>query len=266
MKIGIIGTGSMGSAIIKGIINNKLVDSKDIYIFDIDKSKSSKLKEELKINIALDYKDLIENIDILLLAVKPNVSASLFKEINKYLTNELIISIMAGISIKLIEESLGNDKKIVRVMPNTPALVNEAMSLFSVNSNIDDNDLNTISSILNSFGKSLYIDESLMDVATGISGSSPAYVFMMIEAMVDAAVKGGMPRDIAYKVIAQAIMGSAKMVRDLNIHPGVLKDMVTSPKGTTIEALEALEKNNFRYALMEAVDKAILKSRELGKK
>ena len=173
---------------------------------------------------------------------------------------------MAGISIKLIEESLGNDKKIVRVMPNTPALVNEAMSLFSVNSNIDDNDLNTISSILNSFGKSLYIDESLMDVATGISGSSPAYVFMMIEAMADAAVKGGMPRDIAYKVIAQAIMGSAKMVRDLNIHPGVLKDMVTSPKGTTIEALEALEKNNFRYALMEAVDKAILKSRELGKK
>lgn len=266
MKIGIIGSGNMGSAIIKGIVNNKLTDSTNIYVYDKDNSKTTKLKEELGINVSPEPKDLISNIDTLILAVKPNVSMDVFKEIKGYLTNEVIISIMAGITINTIEKSLGSDKKIVRVMPNTPALVNEAMSGFSINKNITDKDLEEVQSILNSFGKAELIDEALMDVVTGISGSSPAYVFIMIEAMADAAVKEGLSRDKAYKFISQAILGSAKMVRDLHIHPGELKDMVTSPAGTTIEGVKALEENNFRYALMEAVKKATKRSRELGKK
>ena len=266
MKIGIIGSGNMGSAIIKGIVNNKLTGSTNIYVYDKDNSKTTKLKEELGINVSPEPKDLISNIDTLILAVKPNVSMDVFKEIKDYLTNEVIISIMAGITINTIEKSLGSDKKIVRVMPNTPALVNEAMSGFSINKNITDKNLEEVQSILNSFGKAELIDEDLMDVVTGISGSSPAYVFIMIEAMADAAVKEGLPRDKAYKFISQAILGSAKMVRDLHIHPGELKDMVTSPAGTTIEGVKALEENNFRYALMEAVKKATKRSRELGKK
>ncbi len=266
MKIGIIGSGNMGSAIIKGIVNNNLTDSTNIYVYDKDSTKTTKLKEELGINVSPIIKDLINNIDILILAVKPNVSRDIFKEIKDYVTNEVIISIMAGITINTIENSLESDKKIVRVMPNTPALVNEAMSGFSINKNITDKDLEEVQSILNSFGKAELIDEALMDVVTGISGSSPAYVFIMIEAMADAAVKEGLSRDKAYKFISQAILGSAKMVRDLHIHPGELKDMVTSPAGTTIEGVKALEENNFRYALMEAVKKATKRSRELGKK
>ena len=144
MKIGIIGSGNMGSAIIKGIVNNNLTDSTNIYVYDKDSTKTTKLKEELGINVSPIIKDLINNIDILILAVKPNVSRDIFKEIKDYVTNEVIISIMAGITINTIENSLESDKKIVRVMPNTPALVNEAMSGFSINKNITDKDLEGI--------------------------------------------------------------------------------------------------------------------------
>lgn len=267
MNIGIIGCGNMGSAIITSMITTNFVASKQVFVYDKATNKANDLKDKLGLHISPDPMALAKKVDILILAVKPNVSQSLLQEIKGSLSSkQLVVSIMAGITIDTLEKELGKDKKIIRVMPNTPALVQAAMSAISANGNVLDSELKTIVTLFQQLGKAEVVDETLMDIVTGISGSSPAYVFMMIEAMADAAVQGGMPRDKAYLFVAQAIMGSAKMVLETNLHPGVLKDMVTSPAGTTIDAVAALEKNGFRNSLIKAVEKATKKSKELGKK
>lgn len=266
MNIGIIGCGNMGSAIINGMIATKFVTVDQVYVYDKATDKTDKLKNKLGIHISPDPMALVKKVDILILAVKPNVSKLVMDEIKGSLSSEqIVVSIMAGVTISTLENYLGDDKKIVRVMPNTPALVQEAMSAVSVNANVGEDDLTTVIRLFHQLGKAEVVDETLMDIVTGISGSSPAYVFMMIEAMADAAVRGGMTRDLAYTFVAQAVMGSAKMVLDTKLHPGELKDMVTSPAGTTIEAVVALEKNGFRNSLMKAVAKATEKSKDLGK-
>lgn len=267
MNIGIIGCGNMGSAIINGIITTNFVSSDQVYVYDKATDKANDLKDKLGLHISPDPMALAKKVDILILAVKPNVSQVVLNEIQGSLSSkQIVVSIMAGITIDTLEKSLGTDKKIVRVMPNTPALVQAAMSALSVNSNVSESDLETVVAMFNQLGKAEVIEEGLMDIVTGISGSSPAYVFMMIEAMADAAVQGGMPREKAYTFVAQAVMGSAKMVLDTKLHPGVLKDMVTSPAGTTIEAVASLEKNGFRHSLIKAIEKATEKSKDLGKK
>lgn len=266
MKIGIIGFGNMGSSIVKGMISGNIIEQKDIFVYDKISEKTQKLNEQEGINVSPCPKHLIDNVDIVILAVKPNTADELFEQIKESITKDhLIISIIAGLKIEKIENKLGKDKKIVRVMPNTPALVLEAMSAISFNSNINDKDKENSIKIFSSFGKAEVVKENLMDIVTGISGSSPAYVFIMIEAMADAAVRGGMPREKAYTFVSQAILGSAKMVLETNTHPAMLKDMVTSPGGTTIEAIKVLEKNGFRNSLMEAIEKATEKSIDLGK-
>lgn len=266
MKIGIIGCGNMGSAIINGIINTNFIKANEVYVCDKNIDKVLELKNELGINVINNPIDLAKQIDILILAVKPNASKKILEEIEVALNkNQIFVSIMAGITINTIEKYIGEDKKIIRIMPNTPALVQEGMSAISVNKNVLKEDSNIVLELFNKLGKAEIVEEKLMDIVTGISGSSPAYVFMMIEAMADAAVKGGMPRDKAYIFVSQAILGSAKMVLDTKLHPGVLKDMVTSPGGTTIEAVESLEKTGFRNSLIKAVNKATDRSKELGK-
>lgn len=266
--IGFIGAGNMGGAIIGGIIKNNLIASDNIFVYDKNKISADKISRDFKVNVLTDVKD-ISNSDIIILAVKPDVIYSVIDNIKKYITNDkIIVSIAAGQSIKKLSDAFGNDTyKIVRVMPNTPALVGEGMSAISLNQEMQKpENKETVSDILRifeSFGKAEIIPEKLMDAVTGVSGSSPAYVFMFIEAMADSAVLSGMPRKQAYTFAAQAVLGSAKMVLEQDKHPGELKDMVCSPGGTTIEAVKVLEDKNFRGAIIDAIDACVKKSKSL---
>ncbi|WP_123053656.1 pyrroline-5-carboxylate reductase [Clostridium sp. JN-1] len=265
--IGFIGSGNMGQAIIGGIVKSGLVESKNIIVSDIDESKIQKVSDKYGVKVTVDSTKLVEKCDIIFLAVKPNVYDTVLNSIEKYVTpDKIIVSIAAGRSIESIEAILGCDKKIIRTMPNTPALVNEGMAGICRNKNVKDEELEFVKSIFESFGKAEIIPEYLIDSVVGISGSSPAYVFMFIEALADAGVMGGMPRDKAYKFAAQAVLGSAKMVLELNKHPGELKDMVCSPAGTTIDAVATLESLGFRSAVIKAAADCIKKSKEMGKK
>lgn len=265
--IGFIGSGNMGQAIIGGIVKSGLVESKNIIVSDIDESKIQKVSDKYGVKVTVDSTKLAEKCDIIFLAVKPNVYNTVLNSIKKYVTpDKIIVSIAAGRSIESIEAILGCDKKIIRTMPNTPALVNEGMAGICRNKNVKDEELEFVKSIFESFGKAEIIPEYLIDSVVGISGSSPAYVFMFIEALADAGVMGGMPRDKAYKFAAQAVLGSAKMVLELNKHPGELKDMVCSPGGTTIDAVATLEALGFRSAVIKAAADCIKKSKEMGKK
>ena len=178
---------------------------------------------------------------------------------------KIVVSIAAGKSISSMENIIGDDKKIIRTMPNTPALVNEGMSALCPNKNIEDEELKIVKGIFDSFGKSEVVGEYLIDSVIGVSGSSPAYVFMFIEAMADAAVVGGMPRKQAYNFAAQSVLGAAKMVLESGKHPGELKDMVCSPGGTTIEAVKVLENEGMRSSVINAVCACIEKSKEMSK-
>lgn len=264
MKLGFIGAGNMGSAIIGGVLASKMIDGRDITVFDKDAAKVKDLSGKYGVNVASNSTECTE-CDIVFLCVKPNVLDSVIKEISSYVNeNTVFVSIAAGQSIAKITESFNNSKvKIVRVMPNTPALVGEGMSAVCVNENVGSTELRSVLDILRCFGRAEVVSENLMDTVTAVSGSSPAYVFMFIEAMADAAVKGGMTRDMAYTFAAQSVLGSAKMVLETGMHPGALKDMVCSPGGTTIDAVAVLEKNGMRNAVIEAMEACIEKSKSM---
>ena len=263
-NIGFIGSGNMGSAMIKGIISSKLIEPGSIYVNDIHKEKLDKLEKNLSVKTNLNVKKVVKNVEVLVLSVKPNVYKKVLLDIKDYLKKDmLIVTIAAGISIDFVENLIGDDKKIIRTMPNTPALVNEGMAALCPNKNIIKKELEEVKSIFESFGKAEVVKESLIDSVIGVSGSSPAYVFKFIEAMADGAVLGGMPRDKAYKFAAQAVLGSAKMVLETDMHPAELKDMVCSPGGTTIEAIASLEKQGFSGTVIEAINKCMDKSKNM---
>ena len=249
MELGIIGAGNMGSSILKGVITSNFLVSDDITVFDLNQEKVENLVKKYDIKASESENELVEKSNILILSVKPK-----------------ILSIAAGVSIDFIEKNIGSDKKVVRTMPNTPAQVMQGMTAVSFNSNIEENEKNVIFKLLNSFGKSVEIEEKLMHVYTGISGSLPAYVYVFIEALADGGVLEGMPRDKAYEIIAQAVLGSAKMMLETKKHPGILKDEVTSPGGTTIAALKVLEDGKFRGTVMEAVKACTEKSKDMAQK
>lgn len=264
MKIGFIGCGNMAQAIIEGIIDSKLTSAEDIMASDAYQPTREKAKKDLGIKTTSDNIEVASNCDVIVLAVKPQFYSDVISEIkNKVSENSLIITIAPGQNLELLEKSFGKKVKLVRTMPNTPALVGEAMTAMCPNANISEEDKKIAKSILESFGKCEEVPEYMMDAVTAISGSAPAYVFMMIEAMADAAVSKRMDRALAYKMASQAIYGSAKMVLESGKHPAELKDMVTSPGGTTAAALRELEKQGFRSALIEAVCKCQEKSSEL---
>lgn len=264
MKIGFIGNGNMGNAILEGIIKNDIAVPCDIIVSDINEDGLAKSKCKYGINTSADNRITVSNSDIIFLAVKPNIIYKVIDEIKECVsTSQLIISIAAGQSIDNLVSAFGKQVRLIRVMPNTPALVGEAMSGIAASENVTDDDLSIALKIFNSFGVGEIVDEHLMDAVTAVSGSSPAYVFMMIEAMADAAVKGGMPRSLAYTFAAQAVLGSAKMVLETGKHPGELKDMVCSPAGTTIDAVAVLENEGFRSSIMNAMKACIDKSRSI---
>lgn len=265
MIIGFIGNGNMGRAIISGIIDNKVADADEIIVSDIDIEGLEWVKSKYGVDTSADNKITAKTADILFLCVKPQFLYGVIEEIKGSVRkNTVIVSIAAGQSIKAIENAFGKEIKLVRVMPNTPALVGEGMSALTPNENVNDNELETIFEVFNSFGRGERVNENLMDAVTAVSGSSPAYVFMMIEAMADAAVIGGMPRDKAYTFAAQAVLGSAKMVLETRLNPGKLKDMVCSPSGTTIDAVAELERTGFRSSIIDAMIACMEKSRKLG--
>ncbi|OFI07422.1 pyrroline-5-carboxylate reductase [Clostridium acetireducens DSM 10703] len=265
-NIGIIGCGNMGQAILGGIINSNMVMPHNVMISNRGKDKLNYIKNKYNINICDSNTQIPNFSDIIILAIKPNICNDVIEEIKDLIKKDtIIISIVAGISLEQLSNKFNKGVKIIRVMPNTPALVGEAMSALSYNEFVNDNDVELAKKIFESFGKVEIIDEKLMDAVTAISGSSPAYVYMFIEALADGGVLLGLSRDKAYKMAAQAVLGSAKMVLETKEHPGKLKDNVCSPSGTTIEAVYTLEKNNFRGSIISAVKQCGEKSQNMGK-
>ena len=264
MKIGFIGAGNMGSAMMGGIISSGLVEIHDIIASAHTKETAEKIKSELKVETTTNNRRVVEFADLIFLAVKPQVMPEVIDEIKDMdFSSKIIVSIAAGQSLDKLKNLFGCNQKFVRVMPNTPALVGEAMSALSPNELVTDEELHNVVTLFETFGKAEVVPEKLQDAVVGVSGSSPAYVYMFIEALADGAVAEGMPRAQAYKFAAQSVLGSAKMVLETGEHPGVLKDAVCSPGGTTIEAVAALESLGFRNAVIEAERVCIEKSKDM---
>lgn len=260
-KIGFIGCGNMGSAMVSGLIKSGLIKENGIIASTKTEKSAQRVKESLKIETVLDSRKVAKEAEIIVLAVKPYMYKDVIENIKDELTNDkLIITIAAGISLNDMEKFVSKDAKVIRTMPNTPASVGESMAALCPNKNVTEEDLNKAVKIFESFGECVQIEEKDFHAFTALCGSSPAYVYMFIEAMADAGVKLGLQRAKAYKMAAQAVLGSAKMVLETGKHPGELKDAVCSPGGTTIDAVCELEKLGFRNAAMQAVIKCAEKS------
>lgn len=262
-KIGFIGMGNMGTAIMRGLL--KTYKPEELLFTSAHEAKMQKITEETGVAHVSTATDCAEQVKYLVLAVKPQVLLTVFKELNgKIRKDQVVISIAAGYAIADLQAGLGDSARIVRSMPNTPAMVGEGMSGVSYDEALfTDEEKDVIDGFFTSFGKMEKVDEKLMDVVGSASGCSPAYVYMFIEALADGCVKNGLPRQAAYKMVAQAVLGSAKMVLETGKHPGELKDMVCSPGGTTIEGLAALEENGFRGAIIKACDANFEKNKKL---
>ena len=265
-KIAFLGGGNMAEALIKGLIASGLARPDQILAADVSPDRLEHLKKTYGVSAQKTNADAVREAGIIVLSVKPQVIDKVLAEIAPVVdSTKLVVSIAAGILVAKIEQALPAGARVVRVMPNTPALVLAGAAALAAGSNATGADLALSQSIFNSVGRSVVVEEKLMDAVTGLSGSGPAYVFMIIDALSDAGVKAGLPRPLALELAAQTVFGSAKMVLETKEHPGKLRDMVTSPGGTTIEGLHALEKGKLRATLMNAVEAATARSKELGK-
>ena len=261
-KIACIGTGAMGGAIMRAVCNK--FDPNNITVSNRTLEKGKSFANDTGCRFADNNKDCIKDAKYIFIAVKPAFLSDLFAEIkNDIPSDAVIISMAAGVKIEKLESFA--KARYVRIMPNVPAQIAKGMTALSCNDNITSEEISDITEILETTGKVEQVPEKLMDCVTGVSGSGPAFVFMFIEAMADAAVRCGMPRKQAYTYAAQTVMGSAALVLETGKHPGELKDSVTSPAGTTIEGVAALESNGMRNAVIEAVTASYSKSVSLGK-
>lgn len=265
IKVGFIGTGNMGTSLLKGVIRSGVALPDDIYIFDVDCVKKESLAKDADVRVAKDGIELVRECEYIILAIKPLYIRQVLEEIKDVFTEEkVLISIAVGVTSKVLKSVLGANKKVVRTMPNLPVMVGEGMTLVCFDNHLNDSEKAIVKSLFEGSGKVEELEERLMSEVTSLTGSSPAYVFMLIEAMADGAVQQGIPRSIAYRLASQAVLGSAKMVLETGLHPAELKDNVCSPAGTTIEAVQALEKNNFRYSIMEAMKACTKRALEIG--
>lgn len=266
-KIGFIGAGKMGSALMQGIIKAGIIKPENLSASDVYEPFLNELNSQLGINVSTDNAVIAQASDILVLAVKPQILGSVLEDLKPYINaDKLIISIAAGVPLATYENALPEGTRVVRVMPNIAATVSEAASGISPGKNATSEDLKTALEIFSAVGTAVQVPESLMDAVTGLSGSGPAFIFPVIEAMADGAVLEGMDRKSALTLAAQTVLGAAKMALETGLHPGELKDMVTSPAGTTIQGVRILEEAGIRAAFMNAVIKASERSKELGKK
>lgn len=263
---GFLGSGNMAEALIKGIINGGLAEADRIIAADISKKRLKYISETYGVKTTDNANDMAKNSNVIFVATKPNIVEEALKSVADAIDpKKLVISIAAGVKMSFIESILKKGVPVIRVMPNTPALVLSGMTALSAGSSTSEEHIQIALSIFSAVGEVVVVDENLIDAVTALSGSGPAYIFMVIEAMADGGVKAGLPKDIAEKLATQTVLGAAKMVIETGKHPGELRDMVTSPGGTTIEALSVLNNRKVREAFIEAVEAAFLRAKELGK-
>jgi pyrroline-5-carboxylate reductase len=263
--IGFLGAGKMATALARGFMHAGLVTAKQIIASDPSEAACGAFSKEVGAKTTVSNLEVVNFAEVLVLAVKPHHVADALASIRDHLTpKQLLISIAAGVPLAKLEAGLAPGARVIRVMPNTPALVGASASAFALGKAALGQDAELAQKLLSSVGLAFQLKESLLDAVTGLSGSGPAYVYMIIEALSDGGVAAGLPRDVATKLAAQTLLGGAKMVLETGLHPGLLKDMVTSPGGTTIEGVHELEKGMLRGTLMSAVRAASDKSRKLG--
>ncbi|HEX8551245.1 MAG TPA: pyrroline-5-carboxylate reductase [Abditibacteriaceae bacterium] len=265
MKLLFLGAGAMGEALMRGALAGHVCAASDISAFDVDVVRVQNLAMELGIRTVSDVVDAAREAEVILLAVKPQTIAKALEPLRDVLTEKhTLVSIAAGVSTASLESNFAASVPVVRVMPNTPALVGQAASALCLGAHADESHRALAHKLFDAVGVAVDCDEKQIDAVTGLSGSGPAYVYLFIEALSDGGVKQGLPRAVATKLAAQTVLGAAQMVLETGQHPGVLKDMVTSPGGTTIAAIHALETGAFRGVVMDAVEAATERAREMG--
>jgi len=267
-NIGFIGGGNMAAAIIGGICRSRYIEPERITVYDPDTEKTASLQRDWGVKISDGIESLSAGCDWIVLAVKPNIISKVLKELRNAadIGSTVIVSIAAGVSLDSLSDGLDADVPIVRVMPNTPAMVGEGMSVLCGNDLAKEEILDTALSLFQTVGSAIIMDEKHLDAVTAVSGSGPAYVCLFIEALADGGVREGLPRDAAYTLACQTVLGTAKLIKDTDAHPGLWKDRVCSPGGTTIDAVRSLERDGLRGAVMDAVSVCAEKSRKLGKR
>jgi len=265
-KIYIIGGGNMGEALAGGILSGGLAQAEDITIHDILEERLAYFKNRYHVNVSKDISEAVEISDIVILAIKPQNMEQVLEDIAGAVGNKLVISIAAGITLGFIEKRLGEKTRAVRVMPNTPALIGAGAAALAGGKNATDNDITTARRIFDSVGVTVVVKEELIDAVTGLSGSGPAYGFIIIDALANAGISHGLEANTALKLAAQTMLGAAKFCLNGDKTPAQLTDMVTSPGGTTIEGIKALKAGRIRETLAAAVEAATKKSKELGEK
>lgn len=261
-KVGIIGCGNMGGAILYGALESGILSKDDVYVYDINPTMMEKASG-WGVHLSRNDEDVCQNADLILLAVKPQNAAEALAQCKKALEGKALMSIVAGVTVSRLQAMIDGTPRILRIMPNTPAMVFEGAFALCSDNDFTNEELEAAKSLYSSIGIVELVPEHLIDAVCGLSGGGPAYVSMFIEAMADGGVKQGLPRKTAYRLAAQTCLGTAKMILEMNIHPGELKDMVTSPGGTTIEGCEALEKGGMRAAVMECINAGAEKSKQL---
>lgn len=265
-QVGFVGGGNMGSALIKGLLTAKLIKPENLMVYDADNDRVIELQNTYGIGGAQNNGELALASGIIFLAVKPQVIPQVLVDLNPHLGHQpLIISIAAGISIQTLAEGLPDGLSIIRVMPNTPALVQQGASALARGPHVTDSQMTQALELFASVGLATEVEEKMLDTVTGLSGSGPAYALLFIESLIDGGVLMGLPRPIARGLAVQTVLGTAKMLQETGEHPMAMKDMITSPGGTTIRGLQILEQAGVRGAVMGAVEAASLRSEQLGK-
>ena len=265
MKIAFIGGGNMGTAILSAVLENKLAMPDDITVSDISEERLSFLNKTYKVQVTSDNKTAVKGKDVIVFSIKPQTLPEVLPALRGTLSPEqLVLTIMAGITIKTLIEGLEH-RAVIRVMPNTPAQVNESMSVWTATPDVTDVQKANASAILRSIGREIYIeDEKYLNMVTAASGSGPAYFFLFVELLTEAAIRTGLPENMAYELILQTMIGSGKMMRDTGMEPARLREMVTSKGGTTAAALDVFEKRHLKETVTEAVTAAFTRALELG--
>jgi pyrroline-5-carboxylate reductase len=264
-RVAFLGAGNMGEALIKGLTQGGLVPADSITAADPRAEHLEEIAKRYRIRAVADNAALVTGADVIILAVKPQIMGAVLKEVAPVVDDgKLLISIAAGVATKKLREHLGKTARLIRVMPNTPALVLEGVTAVARAEGLKPGDLEAAQELFGAVGRVVVLDEGAMDAVTGLSGSGPAYVAIAIEALADGGVKMGLDRATATLLAAQTVLGSARLILETGVHPAQLKDMVSSPGGTTIAGIAALEDGGFRRALLQAVERATLRSRELG--
>ena len=265
-RLGFVGCGNMGEALVKGLVEASVVPGDLIIVSDTRNERLAELDRRYGVRCAKSNVELVREADVVVLAVKPQIMAPVLSEIASSLSRRhLVISIAAGVSTGTLRAGAGKDLRLIRVMPNTPALVLEGATAIAKAKDLEAGDLETAEEIFGAVGKVVVLDEELMDAVTGLSGSGPAYVAVVIESLADGGVKMGLDRVTAMTLATQTVLGAAKLLLETNLHPGALKDMVSSPGGTSIAGIAALEEGGIRTTFIKAVERATLRSRELGR-